>query len=101
MVHLLQTEDFFGMAHAAYEAFKSPQITMTRKKQIVQDIGWNLQLSDGKLNWEYKKPFDFLVEREPALVTVGTRVFREGKKKNTSREREVSFWRDGGVKYQN
>ncbi len=92
---LQQTEDFFGLAHAAYEIFKSPQTTLARKKQIVQDIGWNLEISEGKLNWQYKKPFDFLVERQPAKVSVGTRKYGLAKKKNTSLEREVVFWRDG------
>lgn len=92
---LQQTEDFFGLAHAAYETFKSPKTTLVRKKQILQDIGWNLELSDGKLRWEYKKPFDFLVERQPAFISVGTRKYSLGKKKNTSLEREVVFWRVG------
>ena len=90
-----QTERFFDFAHLAYNTFKNPETTIARKKQILQDIGWNLRLRDGNLHWDYKKPFDFLVERKTAFTPVGTPVFGERKKKNTSALAEVSFWRTG------
>lgn len=92
---LQQTENFFGSAHAAYETFKSPNTTIARKKQVLQDIGWNLELFDGKLNWEYKMPFNILAERKSEFVSVGTPILGEGKKKNASALAEAAFWRAG------
>ena len=95
---LQQTESFFHFAHVAYDAFKDPGTTIARKKQILQDIGWNLQLKDGKLQWDYKKPFNFLVERKTAAVPVGTPFFAENNKKTFSFAESpllIESWRAG------
>lgn len=92
---LLNAESFFDKAHHAFERFADPDVTIAEKKNILRDIGWNLRLTDGKLTWEYKKPFDVLAERAMTLSTVGTHELGQDKKKNTSLEREVLFWRDG------
>lgn len=88
-----QTEDFFGKAHGAYSMFKTG--TLHQKKAMIQDIGWKLELQDGILTWEYKKPFDFLVEQKQEYVTVGNQFCRSVEKKNASAFAEATFWRTG------
>lgn len=90
-----QTEDFFALAHYAYTKFKDPATSLEQRKHIVKSIGWNLVILDGLLHWEYKKPFDMLATQVLDFKTVGTPVIGEGKKKTTSSEDEVAFWRDG------
>ncbi len=92
---LLETERFFDKAHLAYTRFSDPTVDIVEKKHVLQDIGWNLKLLDGKLEWEYKKPFDILAERREAVRTVGTRKLRRGQKKVASAIAEATFWRTG------
>lgn len=92
---LLDAEDFFDKARHAYSRFADPTVTLPVKKLILRDIGWNLRLNNGILIWHYKKPFDVLATRVLDFKTVGTPVLGEDKKKTTSLEGEVAFWRDG------
>jgi site-specific DNA recombinase len=92
---LLDAEQFFDKAHHAYTRFTDPGVTIEEKKHILRDIGWNLRLNNGILEWHYKKPFDILASQILEFKTVGTLKFSEDKMKNTSLEREVPFWRVG------
>lgn len=95
---LQETEDFFDLSHAAYNTFMNGDLMA--KKAMVKSIGWNLQLEDGILNWEYKKPFDVLANKILEFETVGTQEYCQGKKKNTSLNEEMIFWRCTRVGYQ-
>jgi len=53
-------ENFFKSANLAYSTFKSGDLE--KKRDIVRSLGWNLLLDDGNLLWDYKKPFDVLLE---------------------------------------
>ena len=53
-------EGFFKSAHLAYSEFKDGD--PEKKRDIVRSLGWNLLLDHGKLHWDYKKPFDILIE---------------------------------------
>lgn len=91
--HRKKVESFFEVAHLAHRTFQEG--TIMQKKGIVKHIGWNLQLIDGKLRWEYKKPFNFLVERQNPAVAVGTQQPRVFTNKNTPANAEALFWRTG------
>lgn len=88
---LQETEEFFHLAHAAYDTFKRGDLKA--KKKMVKTIGWNLTLQDGILNWEYRKPFDALVRPNLTLEAVGKTKICEGKKKSASSVEEAVFWR--------
>ena len=88
-----RTENFFDTAYAAYSEFKTGDLD--RMKAIVKQIGWKLELRDGILKWEYKKPFEFLVERERVKVSVGSPVLALPKTKNTPAFAGELFWRTG------
>lgn len=92
---LLDAEHFFDKAHHAYSRFMDPTVTLGEKKSILRDIGWNLRLNNGIVEWHYQKPFDVLALQILDFKTVGTPKFGEDKKKNTSSNEEVVFWRDG------
>lgn len=92
---LLEAEEFFDKAYHAFDRFTDPATPLEEKKTIVREIGWNLRLRGENLMFDYKKPFDVLARRYGQKQAVGTLYLGEDKKKNTSSEDEVSFWRDG------
>ena len=92
---LLDAEEFFDKAHYAYERFADPSSPLEVRQGVLKSIGWNLRLSNGNLEWDYKKPFDILAQRQTVPVAVGTRQFRQDKKKNASAYAEATFWRAG------
>ncbi len=92
---LFEAEEFFDKAYHAFDRFTDPETPLEEKKTIVREIGWNLRISGENLMFDFKKPFNILAERHAEKQAVGTLYLGEDKKKNTSSEDEVSFWRDG------
>ena len=92
---LLETQEFFDKAHYAYDLFLDPNTTTEKKKSLIRSIGWNLQILNENISWNFKKPFNIIAERNVQKQAVGTPEFGEDKKKNTSSDDEVPFWRTG------
>lgn len=94
---LQRAEAFFNEAHSVYEAFKMGSVTA--QKKLIARIGWNLQLKDGELCWEYRKPFNFLVERSSAEFreskTVGTPEIVDVAREFRLKPSLVANWRAG------
>lgn len=89
---LKKAEEFFNDAHSVYETFKngSPE----EKRIAVAKFGFNLTLKDGLLSWEFKKPFNFLVERSSETdYSVGTQDRAVLATQNANFASQVNFWR--------
>ncbi|MBU1091883.1 recombinase family protein [Patescibacteria group bacterium] len=57
---LERVEGYFKLANLAYFAFSHG--TPEEKGNLIKDLGWNLFLSNGQLEWNYKEPFGDLVK---------------------------------------
>jgi len=57
---LERVENFFKSCNVAHYVFKHGNLK--EKHNLVKSLGWNLLLDDGKLTWNYRKPFDVLVK---------------------------------------
>lgn len=94
---LQRAEAFFNEAHSVYEAFKMGSVEA--QKKLIARIGWNLRLKDQKLQWEYRKPFNFLVERSPVesreLQTVGTPEIVDVAREFRLKPSLIASWRAG------
>ena len=99
---LKRAEEFFGTLRTVHGTFKEGNIAT--RKQVVSQIGWNLLLKDGELQWEYRKPFHFLIAtpklEEVLSKSVGTQDIGSTEIKNTPAFAEVSLWRATRVWYQ-
>ena len=57
---LERVENFFRSANLALFVFEHGNFE--EKRNLVKSLGWNLFLDNGKLIWNYKKPFDCLIK---------------------------------------
>lgn len=67
--YLDRAEEFFKTANIAKEILQNG--TIEQKRRLVGSIGWNFQLKDEKLAWEYRKPFDQLVKSKKTAIQTG------------------------------
>lgn len=66
---LERAEKFYSDANIVTEILEHG--TPKQRKDLVGKIGWNFRLKDGKLTWEYRKPYDQLIKSKSLAIQTG------------------------------